>query len=54
MEIGIRFVKEDLWVGVFYRWTEVALRIWICLLPMFPIVITIPWVTPRKSDAGRV
>ena len=32
---------RDLWVGVFWRKTEIALHIYACVIPMLPLHITI-------------
>lgn len=47
MSIGIEFVKEDIWVGIFYRVTYtsygyVIYDFWICLVPCLPIHISFP------------
>jgi hypothetical protein len=42
-EIGIDFVPNDIWVGVYWRvdplyWKgEKLLKVWVCLIPMLPI-----------------
>lgn len=48
MKIEFQFVKQDCWIGVFWKRIESGTnlfqrkqyRIYICLVPCFPIVIT--------------
>ena len=49
MEITIKFVKEDVWVGLFWRRAkhvfyhgvpERVIQVFVCLLPCFPIRLT--------------
>lgn len=37
----IKFVPQDLWVGVFWRRYISTLEIYICLLPTLPIKLTL-------------
>lgn len=36
----LQFEPHDLWVGVFWRRTEIAIHLYVCLLPMIPLHIT--------------
>ncbi len=36
---SIQFVKQDWWVGVFWRGTPTTFKIWITIIPMFPLHI---------------
>ena len=40
MEITIRFCWYDMWVGAF--WSRPTRRLYLCIVPMFPIVIDFP------------
>jgi len=35
--VAIKFVKEDVWIGVFWEKKPSRLDIYVCLLPCFPI-----------------
>lgn len=64
MSARFEFKREDCWVGVFWRrerwWREYrdylmppgewATHIWICLVPMFPLHITL---NPRPSSTSE-
>ena len=44
MKVSIEFVKEDLWVGVYWRYDHAYYNmrhIYICIIPCFPIHITL-------------
>ena len=41
LKIQFQFEPRDLWVGLFWRQTEVATHFYICLLPTIPLHITI-------------
>lgn len=51
MKIRLEFKSRDLWIGLYWEvreWAPLnpdgpALHVWICLLPMLPIHIVIPW-----------
>lgn len=58
MNVRLKFVPRDLWIGVFWRrlwtWKPIAFgkqgafwtyEVYICLLPCLPIVIS--WERPR-------
>jgi hypothetical protein len=36
-----QFEPRDIWIGVFWRHTEIALHLYICVLPLLPLHITI-------------
>lgn len=36
-----QFEPRDLWIGLFWRRTEIALHLYICFVPLFPLHITI-------------
>lgn len=40
LKVQLQFEVRDLWIGVFWRKTEIALHIYICIVPLFPIHIT--------------
>ncbi len=35
------FEPRDIWIGIFWRHTEIALHFYICVLPLIPFHITI-------------
>lgn len=41
LKVQIQFEYRDIWMGVFWRKTKIALHFYICLLPMLPLHITI-------------
>ncbi len=36
---------RDLWVGLFWRRTDIALHLYICIVPLVPLHITILWAS---------
>jgi hypothetical protein len=38
--VQFQWEPRDLWIGVFWRRTEIALHLYICLLPMVPLHVT--------------
>ncbi len=55
MKIAIKFVKEDVWVGVFWRRDNdpryAALEVYVCILPCLPIRLTFPRIFhPKEAD----
>lgn len=44
MKVNLEFEPRDLWLGVFFAHSEPAIpwtrRVYICLVPCFPIVIS--------------
>lgn len=44
MKIQLKFEPRDAWVGVFvgYDRLKSATRVYLCLVPFLPIVVTIP------------
>lgn len=42
---------QDCWIGVFWRTSQGWRDVWICLLPMLPIHISIPF---EEGDDGPV
>ena len=47
-EWKILFEPRDLWVGVFWRRWPKAIQVYICIVPMVPLVLYIQW----QSDAS--
>jgi len=51
--LKIRFEPRDLWVGLFWNITGLpsgrirALHLYLCLVPMVPIVFQITWMRKR-------
>jgi hypothetical protein len=41
LKVQVQFEWKDLWVGAFARRSQVGLHIYICLIPCFPIHVTI-------------
>lgn len=39
--VQFQWEPRDVWVGLFWRRTEIALHLYICLLPFVPLHITI-------------
>lgn len=39
--VQIQWEPRDLWVGLFWRRTDVALHLYFCLVPLLPLHITI-------------
>lgn len=39
LKVQIQWEPRDLWIGVFWRKTDLCLHIYICLLPLVPIHI---------------
>lgn len=46
-----QFEPRDLWVGVFWRHSELALHIYVCFVPLIPLHITL--TTDRMLAAWR-
>lgn len=44
--VALEFKPQDLWIGLFWRNERGRLDIWICLLPCWPIHITIGDAAP--------
>lgn len=44
-KVRITFEKRDLWVGVYWNaWVDPQeLRLYICIVPMLPIIVRIPF-----------
>lgn len=40
MTISIRFDPRDVWVGVFWNRYPGELRVYVCIVPLFPILLT--------------
>jgi hypothetical protein len=41
LSVRLEFKLEDFWIGVFWKRSQVATHVWICLLPCLPIHLTI-------------
>lgn len=41
LKAQFQFEPRDVWVGLFWRRTEIALHLYICILPLVPLHITI-------------
>ena len=42
MSIRFEFKLNDFWVGMFWKNTKDQFDVWVCLIPCFPIHITVP------------
>ncbi len=40
-KVQIQFETGDLWVGVFWRRSDLCLHLYVCIVPMFPLHIAI-------------
>jgi hypothetical protein len=36
-----QFEPRDIWIGLFWRYTDIALHLYVCVLPLVPLHITI-------------
>lgn len=41
VKVNIQWEPRDLWVGLFWRRTELALHVYLCLVPCFPFHVSI-------------
>ena len=41
LKVQLQFEPRDLWIGAFWRRTEIAVHLYICVLPTVPLHITI-------------
>lgn len=41
LKVQFQFEPRDLWVGVFWRRTTIALHLYVCVLPLVPLHVTI-------------
>ena len=46
MKITLEYKKEDLWIGAFWRKSN----LWICIIPMLPIHFEWNTLTPEETD----
>ncbi len=40
LKVQLQFEPRDMWVGLFWRKTQIAFHLYICIVPLFPIHIT--------------
>jgi hypothetical protein len=40
MRVRLLLEPRDLWVGIYWTWAEEGLRIYVCLVPCLPILVT--------------
>lgn len=50
LKIQFQWEPRDLWLGLFWRKTKIALHIYICILPMVPLHITKERIQPYSDD----
>lgn len=60
MKIQFQFEKRDWWVGLFWRRTELAMHLFVCLVPLIPLHITFTterwireWTANGKKQMDR-
>ena len=46
-----QFEPRDLWVGLFWQRTEIALHLYVCLIPLVPLHVTIARVSGKEAGA---
>lgn len=46
-----QFEPRDLWVGLFWQRTEIALHLYICLVPLVPLHVTIARLPGTRAEA---
>ena len=39
MKIKLEFKIQDMWIGIFWKKSDIRTDVWICSVPMFPIHI---------------
>ncbi len=43
LKVQLQWEPRDLWVGLFWRRTDIALHLYVCLVPLVPLHVTIWW-----------
>ena len=46
-----QFEPRDLWVGLFWQRTEIALHLYVCLIPLVPLHVTVARVPGKGAGA---
>lgn len=41
VKVQFQFEPRDIWLGVFWRRSKIALHVCVCVVPLFPLHITI-------------
>jgi len=49
LKVQFQLEPKDLWIGLFWRRTEIALHLYICILPIVPLHITIARSVKEES-----
>ncbi|MHC4864613.1 MAG: hypothetical protein ACYTEX_11040 [Planctomycetota bacterium] len=50
LKAQIQWEPRDMWVGLFWRKTEIAIHLYICLVPLLPLHVTIARKSEEVSD----
>lgn len=54
LKVQFQLEFRDLWLGLFWRTTTIALHFYICLVPMVPLHITIAREKTMTGQPGRL
>lgn len=52
LKAQLQFEPRDLWVGVFWRKTDIAVHVYLCLIPCIPLHITVLRRCHYSNDVG--
>jgi len=54
LKVQFQLEVRDLWIGLFWRTSSIALHFYICLVPMVPLHITIAREGAMRGQPGRL
>lgn len=49
LKVQLQFEPRDIWIGLFWRRTEIAWHFYICILPLLPLHISILAISEREE-----
>lgn len=53
LKVQVQWEPRDMWIGVFWRTTKVAVHVYACLLPCCPLHITWKRQAMADRDEGK-